>query len=122
MKPCLQDDDLMISMLDKCKQSQPVIQRMIETTTNDDGFLFEALNLHDNLEQIISKYEKKMESAVEKPELSQKLPEVSETSLVGTSNGMGQVEVKADEAETLDSLKGHNGDNKTVDDEGKKLA
>ncbi|OVA07554.1 VHS [Macleaya cordata] len=100
LKPIEKDDDLMVSMLEKCKQSQPVIQRMIETTSNDDGFLFEALNLHDNLQQIISKYEK-MEAAV-KPE-SQKPPEVSDTT--GGSSLGGQVKV-LDEAEKLNSSKG----------------
>lgn len=46
-----------MSMLDKCKESQPVIQRIIETTTDDEGMLFEALFLHEELQQVISKYE-----------------------------------------------------------------
>lgn len=45
-------------MLEKCKQSQPVIKRIIERTTDDEGLLFEALYLHDELQQVISKYEK----------------------------------------------------------------
>jgi len=42
--------------LDKCKQSQPVIQRIIESTTDDEAMLFEALNLHDELQQVILRY------------------------------------------------------------------
>ncbi|GMI66441.1 hypothetical protein HRI_000313400 [Hibiscus trionum] len=50
-------DELTESMLEKCKQSQPVIQMIIESTTDDDGILFEALNLNDELQQVISKFE-----------------------------------------------------------------
>ncbi|XP_061972382.1 TOM1-like protein 2 isoform X2 [Populus nigra] len=49
-------DDLTVSLLDKCKQSQPVIQRIIESTTDDEAMLFEALNLHDELQQVILRY------------------------------------------------------------------
>ncbi|RZC68869.1 hypothetical protein C5167_033439 [Papaver somniferum] len=142
LKPVEKDDDLMTSMVQKCKQSQPYIQRMIETTTDNDGFLFEALNLHDSLEQILSKYEK-METAVKEtemihkvpevshttpevsqtttPEVSQTtIPEVSKTTHVGTSTDGSQVEIIAGEAEKLDSLKRWSTENKTVDDEGKK--
>ncbi|XP_043691810.1 TOM1-like protein 2 [Telopea speciosissima] len=50
-------DDLTLSMVEKCKESQPVLQRIIESTSDDDGMLFEALNLHEELQQVISKYE-----------------------------------------------------------------
>ncbi|RVW53556.1 TOM1-like protein 2 [Vitis vinifera] len=50
-------DDLTVSMVEKCKQSQPVVQRIVESTINDEGMLFEALYLHDELQQVISKYE-----------------------------------------------------------------
>ncbi|PNT38127.1 hypothetical protein POPTR_005G225000v4 [Populus trichocarpa] len=49
-------DDLTVSLVDKCKQSQPVIQRIIESTTDDEAMLFEALNLHDELQQVILRY------------------------------------------------------------------
>ena len=51
-------DELTESMLEKCKQSQPVIQMIVESTTDDDdGILFEALNLNDELQRVISKLE-----------------------------------------------------------------
>ncbi|KAK8506156.1 hypothetical protein V6N13_002796 [Hibiscus sabdariffa] len=50
-------DELTESMLEKCKQSQLAIQMIIESTTGDDGILFEALNLNDELQQVISKFE-----------------------------------------------------------------
>ncbi|GLU03686.1 hypothetical protein SLE2022_208730 [Rubroshorea leprosula] len=49
-------DDLTMSMLEKCKHSQPVIQMIIESTTEDD-ILFEALHLHDELQRVISRCE-----------------------------------------------------------------
>lgn len=51
-------DELLISMAEKCKESQPVLQRIIETTTDDESMLFEALNLHDELEQVLANYAK----------------------------------------------------------------
>ncbi|KAK9704833.1 hypothetical protein RND81_07G014000 [Saponaria officinalis] len=51
------EDDLTISMLDKCKESQPVLQRIVQSTTDDEGLLFEALNLNDELQKVISKFE-----------------------------------------------------------------
>ncbi|KAK8717952.1 hypothetical protein V6N13_045202 [Hibiscus sabdariffa] len=50
-------DELTESMVEKCKQSQLAIQMIIESTTDDDGILFESLNLNDELQQVISKFE-----------------------------------------------------------------
>ncbi|MBA0790925.1 hypothetical protein Gohar_015539 [Gossypium harknessii] len=50
-------DKLTESMLEMCKQSQLVILMIIESTTDNDGILFEALNLNDELQQVISKFE-----------------------------------------------------------------
>ncbi|KAM0028326.1 putative TOM1-like protein, plant [Helianthus debilis subsp. tardiflorus] len=55
MDPIPINDELTVSMLEKCKESLPVVQRIAETTTDDDALLFEALNLHDELEQVISR-------------------------------------------------------------------
>lgn len=53
----LLQEDLTMNMLEKCKQSQPAIKGIIESTTDDEGMLFEALYIHDELQQVISKYE-----------------------------------------------------------------
>lgn len=55
-----------MSMLEKCKESQPVIQRIIESTT-DEAMLFEALSLHDELQLVVSRYEE-LEAAVQSGE------------------------------------------------------
>lgn len=49
-------DDLTISMLDKCKQSLPVVQRIIESTSDDEVMLFDALNLHEELQNAVSRH------------------------------------------------------------------
>ncbi|CAN1270468.1 TOM1-like protein 2 [Linum perenne] len=49
-------EDLTVSLYEKCKQSQPAVQQLIESTTDDEAMLFEALNLHDELERVISQY------------------------------------------------------------------
>ncbi|KAL2535856.1 ENTH/VHS/GAT family protein [Forsythia ovata] len=55
-------DDLTVSMLEKCRQSLPVLQGIVESTSDDDLMLFEALNLNDELQKVISKYEEMVAS------------------------------------------------------------
>ncbi|CAN1270469.1 TOM1-like protein 2 [Linum perenne] len=54
--PISVQEDLTVSLYEKCKQSQPAVQQLIESTTDDEAMLFEALNLHDELERVISQY------------------------------------------------------------------
>ncbi|KAH6811534.1 hypothetical protein C2S51_025296 [Perilla frutescens var. frutescens] len=49
-------DDLTISMLEKCKEYLPVVQRIIESTSDDEVMLFDALNLHEELQLAISRH------------------------------------------------------------------
>lgn len=44
-----------MSMLEKCKQSLSVVQRIIESTSDDEVMLFDALNLHEELQNTISR-------------------------------------------------------------------
>ncbi|XP_058766477.1 TOM1-like protein 2 [Vicia villosa] len=50
-------EELTLSLLDKCKQSLYVIKEIVQSTTNDEETLFEALYLNDELQQLVSKYE-----------------------------------------------------------------
>ncbi|MCH85571.1 target of Myb protein 1-like, partial [Trifolium medium] len=50
-------EDITLTLLDKCKQSLSVIKEIVESTTNDEETLFEALYLNDELQQLVSKYE-----------------------------------------------------------------
>ncbi|KVH94288.1 ENTH/VHS-like protein [Cynara cardunculus var. scolymus] len=92
-------DELTVSMLEKCKESLPLVQRIAETTTDDDILLFEALNLHDELEQLISRCAE-IKSTVGSDTL--KIHDVKSTDTIqspenGTINagGSGPIEVKA---------------------------
>ncbi|XP_047982802.1 TOM1-like protein 2 [Salvia hispanica] len=49
-------DDLTISMLENCKQSLPIVQRIIESTSDDEVMLFDALNLHEELQNVVSRH------------------------------------------------------------------
>ncbi|KAF8086336.1 hypothetical protein N665_0629s0044 [Sinapis alba] len=58
-KPNHTEDELTVSLMEKCKQSQPLIQMIIESTTDDDeSVLFEALHLNDELQRVLSIYQK----------------------------------------------------------------
>ena len=92
-------DDLTVSMVEKCKQSQPVVQRIVESTINDEGMLFEALYLHDELQQVISKYEE-MEA-----KSTAQLPENP-----NTAGGNSAEPVELNEAKTAESPKGESGE------------
>ncbi|ESW34541.1 hypothetical protein PHAVU_001G161300 [Phaseolus vulgaris] len=50
-------EDLTVSLLGKCKQSLSIIKGIVESTTNDEATLFEALYLNDELQQVVSNYE-----------------------------------------------------------------
>ncbi|KAL6338210.1 hypothetical protein AAG906_015178 [Vitis piasezkii] len=92
-------DDLTVSMVEKCKQSQPVVQRIVESTINDEGMLFEALYLHDELQRVISKYEE-MEA-----KSTAQLPENP-----NTAGGNSAEPVELNEAKTAESPKGESGE------------
>jgi len=44
-------------MVEKCKESQLVLQTIVRSTADDEGLLFEALNLNDELQKVISQFE-----------------------------------------------------------------
>ncbi|XP_054803221.1 TOM1-like protein 2 [Prosopis cineraria] len=56
-EPKLLKEDVTVSLLEKCRQSLSVIKVIVESTADDEGTLFEALNLNDELQQVVSKYE-----------------------------------------------------------------
>ncbi|XP_062023291.1 TOM1-like protein 2 [Rosa rugosa] len=102
-------EELTMNMLEKCKESQPVIQRIIETTTDDEGMLFEALFLHEELQQVISKYQELEASQnsggqqLENPDATR--PEGSEAA----QNGELPVSSNPPEREDLDNSQKHGG-------------
>lgn len=50
-------DDLTLTLVQQCRQSQLTIQRMVETGGDDEALLFEALSVNDELQKALSKYE-----------------------------------------------------------------
>ncbi|KAJ9176446.1 hypothetical protein P3X46_011756 [Hevea brasiliensis] len=91
-------EDLTVGLLEKCKQSQIVIQRIIETTNDGEAMLFEALNLHDELQQVISQYEA-LEAGLNSGE---QLPGGSDN----TKDDLPAQVVHNNETKTADSTKG----------------
>ncbi|KAG8649073.1 TOM1-like protein 1 [Manihot esculenta] len=50
-------DDLTTTLIQQCRQSQLTVQRIIETAGDNEALLFEALNVNDEIQRVISKYE-----------------------------------------------------------------
>ncbi|XP_021752848.1 TOM1-like protein 1 [Chenopodium quinoa] len=63
-------DDLTTTLVQQCRQSQFTIQRIIETAGDDEALLFEALNVNDEIQKVISKYDD-----MEKPSTVPSAPE-----------------------------------------------
>ncbi|CBI20131.3 unnamed protein product, partial [Vitis vinifera] len=53
-------DDLTTTLVQQCHQSQFTVQRIIETAGDDEALLFEALNVNDEIQKVLSKYEELM--------------------------------------------------------------
>ncbi|XP_022891777.1 TOM1-like protein 1 [Olea europaea var. sylvestris] len=51
------EDDLTITLLRQCRESQYTVQRIIETGGDNEALLFEALNVNDEIQKVLSKYE-----------------------------------------------------------------
>ncbi|XP_076946167.1 TOM1-like protein 1 [Bidens hawaiensis] len=50
-------DDLTSTLVQQCRQSQLTVQRIVETSGDDEALLFEALSVNDELQKVLSKYE-----------------------------------------------------------------
>ncbi|CAN1354293.1 TOM1-like protein 1 [Linum perenne] len=58
-------DDLTTTLVQQCRRSQTTVQRIIETEGDNEAMLFEALNVNDEIQKALSKYEEmKRPSAV----------------------------------------------------------
>lgn len=55
-------DELTTTLVEQCRQSQSTIQRMVERAGDNEAMLFEALNVNDEIQQIISKFEGMMKA------------------------------------------------------------
>lgn len=61
-------DDLTTTLMQQCQQCQYTIQRIIETAGDNEAVLFEALNVNDELQKVITKYEELKKPFVAQPE------------------------------------------------------
>ncbi|KAK6155419.1 hypothetical protein DH2020_009667 [Rehmannia glutinosa] len=50
-------DDLTITLLHQCRESQYTVQTIIKTAGDNEALLFEALNVNDEIQKVLSKYE-----------------------------------------------------------------
>ncbi|KAL3524534.1 hypothetical protein ACH5RR_017368 [Cinchona calisaya] len=50
-------DDLTTTLVQQCRESQYSVQRIIETAVDNEALLFEALNVNDEIQKVLSKYE-----------------------------------------------------------------
>ncbi|MCO5601976.1 hypothetical protein L7F22_056103 [Adiantum nelumboides] len=57
-------DELTITLVEQCHRSQFTIQRIVEQLNDNEALLFEALNLNDELQKVLAKYEEMQASVV----------------------------------------------------------
>ena len=50
-------DDLTTTLVQQCRRSQTTVQRIVETAGDNEALLFEALNVNDEIQKVLSKYE-----------------------------------------------------------------
>ncbi|KAK1322286.1 hypothetical protein QJS10_CPA03g00332 [Acorus calamus] len=63
-------DDLTTTLVHQCHQSQRTVQRIIETAGDNEALLFEALNVNDEIQKALSKYDE-----LKKPQTPRREPE-----------------------------------------------
>ncbi|KAK6936534.1 VHS domain [Dillenia turbinata] len=61
-------DDLTTTLVQQCCQSQFTVQRIIETAGENEALLFEALNVNDEIQKALSKYDDLKKPSVLSPE------------------------------------------------------
>ena len=61
-------DDLTMTLVQQCHQSQFIVQRIIETAGENEALLFEALNVNDEIQKVLSKYEELQRPSIVPPE------------------------------------------------------
>ncbi|KAK7253134.1 hypothetical protein RIF29_37587 [Crotalaria pallida] len=50
-------DDLTTTLVQQCRRSQSTVLRIIDTAGDNEALLFEALNVNDEIQKVLSKYE-----------------------------------------------------------------
>lgn len=65
--------DLTITLVQQCRESQSTVHRIIETVGNNEALLFQALQVNDEIHKVLSKYEELKKT--KKPKVSPLKPE-----------------------------------------------
>ncbi|KAK4281291.1 hypothetical protein QN277_012807 [Acacia crassicarpa] len=106
-EPKLLKEDVTVSLLERCMQSLSIMKVIVESTTDDEGTLFEALNLNDELQQVVSKYEE-LEAAQDSGAQPPLVADAAEHAAKAVQNPMappesflGDESVESDAAERL---------------------
>lgn len=60
-------DDLTSTLVDQCRQSQFTVQRLVESADDAESFLYEALNVNDEIQHVLSKYEEMVKALKPEP-------------------------------------------------------
>ncbi|KAK1290290.1 hypothetical protein QJS10_CPB18g02066 [Acorus calamus] len=72
-------DEKAVDLINKCKESQLILQGIIQNTTDDEELLFEALSIHDQLEEVLiaakSDASRSLDSGAPKDPISSAMPE-----------------------------------------------
>lgn len=50
-------DDLTTTLVHQCRRSQATVQRIVETAGDNEALLFEALNVNDEIQKVLTKFE-----------------------------------------------------------------
>ncbi|XP_034711161.1 TOM1-like protein 1 [Vitis riparia] len=61
-------DDLTTTLVQQCHQSQFTVQSIIETAGDNEALLFEALNVNDEIQKVLSNYDELKKPSVVPPE------------------------------------------------------
>ncbi|XP_027109845.1 TOM1-like protein 1 [Coffea eugenioides] len=61
-------DDLTVTLVQQCRESQYTVQRIIERAGDNEALLFEALNVNDEIQKVLSKYDDMKKPLEVKPE------------------------------------------------------
>ncbi|CAK9881025.1 unnamed protein product [Sphagnum jensenii] len=60
-------EELTLTLVEQCRQSQLKVQKIIERGGDNDPLLFEALHVNDELQQVLAKYEEMCKLSTEAP-------------------------------------------------------
>lgn len=103
-------DDLTISLSRQCRESQYTVLSIIETAGDNEALLFEALNVNDEIQKVLSKYEdmKKPVAVPQEPQLDL-IPDDSyvaeeEEALIRKQHGAGSGVRSDDVMDDVDSV------------------